>query len=715
MNENEKVEQMENTQLINAEAKANVEVGEQADTQEMQEIKIKPQVMGSSAEDYGSSSIKVLKGLEAVKKRPGMYIGDTGEKGLHHCLWEIIDNSVDEHVAGYCSKIRVELKEGNKAVVTDNGRGIPVDIHPEEGISAATIAMTVLHAGGKFGGEGASYTKTGGLHGVGASVVNALSTDFFIKIKRQKKVWFQEFTNGGEPVEALKEIGLMQEGEETGTTVGFSPDPNVFRAVEDDGDGTDVRNVIYQFNLKTVKERVELLAYLNPGLEITLVDERQKDEEGKIYEQTWNSDSFLGFLDFITKDKNMAEPVVPGQWFEREVMPPKGSAMKSSIYIRVAMRPHNGSRTEVLSFVNNIYTPGGGSHLTGFRSALLRTINAYGIENDLIKENLTSEDVMEGLAAAILVRVEEPKFEGQTKDKLGTREAQGAVSQATAAFLSKFFEENPKEAKEWVLRAIRASKARQAADRAREQVNLERLAAQTFPMPGKLADCQEKNPELTELYFVEGDSAGGSAKQGRDRKTQAILPLRGKILNTHRINEEHVLKNNEVQSIITALGCGYGEHLDMTKLRYHKIIIMTDADVDGAHIATLLLTFFHNYMPQVIEAGYVYVAMPPLYRVKNLRNPKKDVYVQNDEELANFYKEHDPKQWEHQRFKGLGEMNPEQLWETTMNPETRTLQRITYKHGGEDEVNIFDVLMGEDVKPRRAFIEENALYAEVQI
>lgn len=706
---------MENTQVNNTEntEASVVQVAEVVEKE--QEVQIKPQVIGNSAEDYGSSSIKVLKGLEAVKKRPGMYIGDTYEKGLHHCLWEIIDNSVDEHVAGYCSKIKVVLKEGNKAVVSDNGRGIPVDIHPEEGISAATIAMTVLHAGGKFGGEGSSYTKTGGLHGVGASVVNALSTDFFMTIKRQKKIWFQEFKNGGEPVEALKQIGDMADGEETGTTVGFSPDPKVFRAVEDDGDGTDIRDVIYQFNLSIVRERVELLAYLNPGLSITLVDEREIDEEGKIFEKTWNSNSFLGFLDFITKDKNMAEEVVPGQWFEKEVMPPKGSQMKSSIYVRVALRPHNGSRTEVLSFVNNIYTPGGGSHLTGFRSAVVRTINNYGMENGIIKENLSSDDVMEGLAAAILVRVEEPKFEGQTKDKLGTREAQGAVSQATSAFLSKFFEENPAEAKEWVLRAVRASKARQAADKAREQVNLERVASAGFRMPGKLADCREKNPELTELYFVEGDSAGGSAKQGRDNKTQAILPLRGKILNTHRMTEDNVLKNTEIQSIITALGCGYGENVDLTKLRYHKVVIMTDADVDGAHIATLILTFFHNYMPEVIEGGYIYVAMPPLFRMINKRNPKKSVYLRDDEAAAQFELENDMSQWEKGRFKGLGEMNPEQLWDTTMNPETRTLMRVGYTSGGEEEMNIFNVLMGEEVKPRREFIEENAMFADIQV
>lgn len=653
---------------------------------------------------YGPNSIKVLKGLEAVRKRPGMYIGDTGVRGLHHCLWEIIDNSVDESVAGYCTKIKVILHPDNSATVIDNGRGIPVDIHEEEGISAATLAVTVLHAGGKFGGEDSAYSRSGGLHGVGASVVNALSTKFEMTIWQQGKEWKQDFINGGKPVEDLKPVGDLTE-DKTGTMISFWPDPTVFCDVEDDGDGTEIRHMIYQYQQAKVSERIELLSYLNPGLELTLIDERDN------FEKTWNADSFLGFLDFIAEGKNLGDALLEGMAFEKTVEPSKGSNTKS-VYVRVALRPHMGSKSEVLSFVNNIYTPGGGTHLTGFKTALLRAINQYATDNNLIKTPLTGEDVAEGLAAAILVRVDEPKFEGQTKDKLGSREAQGAVNAALYQYLSKFFEENPKQAKEWVLRCFRASKAREAADRARQQVNNDGKISLGFKLSGKLAACQEKDPRLTEIYFVEGDSAGGSAKQGRDRHYQAILPLRGKILNTHRALREDVLSNNEVKSIILSLGCGIGETFDITKLRYHKVVIMTDADVDGAHICTLILTFFHNYMPQLIEAGHVYVAMPPLYRIQN---NKSVVYVSNDAELEEFYKTHDKKKWENQRFKGLGEMNPDQLWETTMDPTTRTLGQVKYQIGATEENTVFEILMGQEVPPRRAFIEENANLANIQV
>ena len=664
--------------------------------------------VSKNAEDYGAGSIKVLKGLEAVRKRPGMYIGDTGIRGLHHCLWEIIDNSVDESVAGFCSKIKVVLHKGNSATVLDNGRGIPVDIHPEEGISAATLAVTVLHAGGKFGGEGSAYSRSGGLHGVGASVVNALSTRFEMRIWRQGKLWIQDFHDGGKPVDKLKPIEDAPIGQ-TGTEVSFWPDPGVFCDIEDDGDGTDVRKVIYQFDRSRVSERIELLSYLNPGLELTLIDER----EDEVFEKTWNAQSFLGFLDFIAAGKNLGEEVLPGLWFEKNVAPTKGSD-KQSVYVRVALRPHAGSKNEILSFVNNIYTPGGGTHMTGFKTALLRAINQYGTESKILKAPLTGDDVAEGLAAAILVRVDEPKFEGQTKDKLGSREAQGAVNASLYQFLTKYFEENPREAKEWVQRCVRASKAREAADRARSQVNDEERVSTGFRLPGKLADCQSRDPEKTEIYFVEGDSAGGSAKQGRDRKYQAILPLKGKILNTHRAEEVDVLKSEEVQNIIMALGCGIGKNFDISKLRYHKIVIMTDADVDGAHICTLILTLFHNYMPQLIENGYVYVAMPPLYRLTSNKN-KKSVYIANDEELEKFFVQNDRKNFGLQRFKGLGEMNPDQLWETTMNPETRQIGQVEYVAQGTEEQEVFEVLMGEDVPPRRAFIEQNANMAELQV
>lgn len=655
---------------------------------------------------YGAGSIKVLKGLEAVRKRPGMYIGDTGIRGLHHCLWEIIDNSVDESVAGFCTKIKVVLHKGNSATVLDNGRGIPVDIHPEEGISSATLAVTVLHAGGKFGGEGSAYSRSGGLHGVGASVVNALSTRFDMRIWRQSKVWEQKFIDGGKPVEVLAPVGEAPSGK-TGTEISFWPDPTVFCDIEDDGDGTDVRRVIYQFDRNKVAERIELLSYLNPGLELTLIDEREEE----VFEKTWNASSFLGFLDFIAEGKNLGEPVLDGLWFEKNVEPTKGSD-KQSVYVRVALRPHTGGKSEILSFVNNIYTPGGGTHLTGFKTALLRAINQYGNDNNLLKTSLTSEDVAEGLAAAILVRVDEPKFEGQTKDKLGSREAQGAVNASLYQFLSKFFEENPKSAKDWIQRAIRASKAREAANKARELSNEEEDKAQKgFRLPGKLADCQERNPAKTEIYFVEGDSAGGSAKQGRDRKYQAILPLKGKILNTHRSAEADVLVNEEIKNILMALGCGTKNNFDINRLRYHKVVIMTDADVDGAHICTLLLTFFHNYMPELIKNGNVYIAMPPLYRLKS---NKVSHYVQNDEELEKFRQTHKGN-WELQRFKGLGEMNPEQLWETTMNPKTRSLGLVQYSETLEEENNIFEILMGKDVPPRREFIETNANLADIQV
>lgn len=652
---------------------------------------------------YDASSIKVLKGLEAVKKRPGMYIGDTGTRGLHHCLWEIIDNSVDEHVAGYCSKIKVTLHKDNSVTVIDNGRGIPVSIHPEEGISAATLAVTVLHAGGKFGGDGSAYSRSGGLHGVGASVVNALSTFFEITIKREGKVWHQRFENGGEPVEILKPIGEMQKGEGTGTKVFYQPSPKVFCDIEDDGDGTEVRHLVYQYDQKKVIDRMKLLSYLNPGLELSLVDERDGHEE------TWNASSFLGFLDVISTDFNLGEPILDGLVFEKNVEPTRGSD-KQSVYVRITLRPHMGSRSGILSFVNNINTPGGGTHLTGFKTALLRAINKYGTDKGLLKVNLTGEDVAEGLGAAILVRVDEPKFEGQTKDKLGSIEAQGAVNASTYQFLSKYFEENPVEAKLWVNRAIRASKAREAAEKARSAINDDSKMG-NFRMPSKLADCQSRKAELNEIYFVEGDSAGGSAKQGRDRKFQAILPLKGKILNTFKAEDVSVFKNEEIRSIIMALGCGIGESFDISKLRYHKVVIMTDADVDGSHICTLNLTFFHKYMPELIKAGHVYIAQPPLFKVKS---GKKLHYILNEEELNKFFADKNRKNWEVSRFKGLGEMDSDQLWDTTMNPETRILARVNYVED-ENVDEVFEMLMSEDVPPRRQFIEENASFANVDI
>ena len=673
--------------------------------------------MTMNTQEYGAHSIKVLKGLEAVKKRPGMYIGDTGERGLHHCLWEIVDNSVDEHVAGHCTKIVVTLNDDGSATVLDNGRGIPVDIHPDEGVSAATAAMTKLHAGGKFGGKDSAYARSGGLHGVGASVVNALSVRFDMTIWRQGQEWFQGFrrvdlTNenepGGTPQGPLRAMGPMKRGQSTGTMIRFWPDPSVFCDREDDGDGTEVREVVYRFKLSLVIERLELLSYLNPGLEIVLQDVRspeEGDDRTGPYERTFLADSFVGFLDILAARRNLGEQILEGMSVERS----ETSAGKS-VYVRVALRPHTGAKNEIQSFVNNIYTPGGGTHLTGFKTALLRAINQYATVNNLTKAALTGEDVSEGLAAAILVRVDEPKFEGQTKDKLGSREAQGAVNAVVYQFLMKFFEENPRSAKEWVARCQRAAKAREAAQRARDQVNEEKDVTAGFRLPGKLAECQERDPALCEIYFVEGDSAGGSAKQGRDRKIQAVLPLKGKILNSHRKDTADVYKSDEVKNIIVSLGCGVRQNFDLSKLRYHKVVIMTDADVDGAHIRTLILTFFHKYMPELIENGHVYMAMPPLYAMKTA---KQTVYIQDDIELEEFFKTNDPAKWNRQRFKGLGEMNPEQLWETTMNPMTRRMGKIRYKEGRELDDPVFEMLMGEEVPPRRAFIEENAQFADV--
>lgn len=647
--------------------------------------------------DYNAASIQVLEGLEAVRKRPGMYVGDSGFRGLHHCLWEIIDNSVDEHVAGYGNKITIRLHADLSASVQDSGRGIPVDTHPTKGISSATLAVTVLHAGGKFGGVGSAYSRSGGLHGVGASVVNALSTKFQMDIKRQGKLWQQIFTSGGKPEKDIAAIDSVASND-TGTFIRFWPDESIFKELTDDG---DIK--FFRFDEKTIQDRLELLSYLNPGLQIEFIN----DLNGAVY--NYSSPSFLGILNFISAGKSFDAPVFPGIEGQRnvKVQTPAGDG---EVYVRFAMQVHEGSSSVAMSFVNNIYTPGGGTHLTGLKASIARCLNQYAMNANIIKENISSEDILEGIACAVLVRLSEPQFEGQTKDKLGSKEALQAVNSAVTAVLSKYLEENPKSAKEWLARAQRASKARAAADRARHAINEERSASSGFRLPGKLADCSEQDPTKTELFFVEGDSAGGSAKQGRDRKTQAILPLKGKILNSHRAELSEVLSNIEVQNIFLALGTGIGDKFDIAKLRYHKIVIMTDADVDGAHIATLLLTFFHRYTPQLVAGGHIYLAQPPLYRMKN---PKKVVYLKDDAELAEFVLKHDEKQWTRNRFKGLGEMDPEQLWDTTMNPATRTLAQVQYAQNSRDE-EIFEILMGEDVPPRKKFIEEKALNVQVE-
>jgi DNA gyrase subunit B len=644
--------------------------------------------------EYNGSQIKVLKGLEAVRKRPGMYIGDTGLKGYHHCLWEIVDNAVDEHMAGHCSKIEVTLHSDGSASVQDNGRGIPVDIHPEEKIATATVVMTVLHAGGKFENETgqSAYKTSGGLHGVGASVVNALSTRFEMDVARDGHTWHQTFLNGGHPEENLKKTG---DSPLHGTKIRFWLDHQFFEVDE----GQTLR-----FDRAVIEKSLSTRANLNPGLEILFVDENV--EAGtEPYAKSWKSDSFVSILDVVSN--NRSEPVLPSLTATSSVETKNGV-----VEVMVAMRIHAERATSLMSFANNIVTPDGGSHETGFRMAVLRIFNKYAEENRLIKDPLTAEDVREGLVAAVSVRLADPRFAGQTKDRLANTECMGAVSSITGQMLARFFEENPKVAKSVIARAERAAKARAAAEKARELVE-RKSPLQVGTLPGKLADCQESDPSLCELYIVEGDSAGGSAKQGRDRKFQAILPLKGKPLNVWRQGSDaKALESDEINHIVQALGCGVSGTFDVSRLRYHKIVFMTDADVDGAHITTLLLTLLYKFMPALIDGGYLYVGMPPLYRVS--RGKGAPVWIRDDAELeAYFAGQSSPRDsFNVQRFKGLGEMNPEQLWETTMNPDTRTLMQVTAEDLGDVT---FDLLMGPEVPPRRAFIEERAGYANVDI
>lgn len=649
--------------------------------------------MDAKVNNYDGGNIKVLRGLEAVRKRPGMYVGDTGIKGLHHCLWEIVDNSVDEHMAGHCSAITVTLHSDGSASVQDNGRGIPVDMHPEEGISAATVVLTVLHAGGKFeNGEGeAAYKSSGGLHGVGASVVNALSTRMTADICRDGAHWHQAFTEGGAPVEAMKQVGPSSEH---GTTIRFWPDATIFR--HEEGEPEPV------FTRETVEKSLSTRAHLNPGLSMRLVDERDGTD------RTWLANDFAEILDDLKPAG--ATPVFGPLSTVTTVETAAGE-----VGVMVAMC-HTGNRgTTLASFANNIITPQGGAHEAGFRSALLRAFNTYGKANNLTKEALKAEDVAEGLVAAVAVRVTEPRFKGQTKEELGNTECNGAVTSVVYQMLSRYFEENPKEAKAAINRAVLAARARAAAEKARATVERKNPLS-IGGLPGKLADCQESDPELCELFIVEGDSAGGSAKQGRERKFQAILPLKGKPLNVQKAEDvAKALKSEEIQNIIQVLGCGAASAFNREKLRYHKIILMADADVDGAHITTLLCTLAHNFMPGLLAGGHLYIAVPPLYRVSKGRGEAQ--WLKDDAELDAFFADKSRQGWDVQRFKGLGEMNPEQLWETTMNPETRRLIQVSYSNNEapEEDDAVFDLLMGKEVPPRRAFIEERAGYANVDI
>ena len=641
---------------------------------------------------YDSSQIRILRGLEAVRKRPGMYIGDTGPRGFHHCLWEVVDNSVDEALAGFCTNILVRLYKDGSASVADNGRGIPVDLHPEEKISAATVVMTVLHAGGKFDNETgeSAYKTSGGLHGVGASVVNALSTRLTMEIKRDGFTWHQEFRGGGEPV---AELAMGKPSREHGTTIRFWPDPTIFVPEE----GQDPLS----FDKERVARSLSTRAHLNPGLAITLIDERDGSE------QTWKAESFAEILDDLA---TVSSAPVFGPLSETAAV----DTDKGRVEVMVALRVHAERASTIASYANNIVTPQGGTHEAGMRSALLKAINAYGKTNGLLKEPLTAEDVQEGLVAAVAVRVTEPLFAGQTKDKLANTECTGAVMQVVYRLLSKHFEENPKDAKNLINRAALAAKARAAAEKARELVERKNPLS-GGGLPGKLADCQESDPSLCELYIVEGDSAGGSAKQGRDRKFQAILPLKGKPLNVMKYDMGKALKSQEISNITTVLGCGVLNTFDISKLRYHRVIIMTDADVDGAHIQTLLTTLLHRLTPKLIAEGHLYVAMPPLYRaVKGKGDPH---WIRDDAELATFFADRNKSEWDVQRFKGLGEMNPEQLWETTMNPATRRLMRVHYTNPDTPELDdpTFDLLMSDDVPSRREFILERASQANIDL
>ncbi len=646
----------------------------------------------AAAKDYNAGQIQVLKGLEAVRKRPGMYIGTTGPRGLHHLVYEVVDNSIDEALAGYADSVDVTIHADDSITVVDNGRGFPVDIHPTEGIPGVELALTVLHAGGKF--DKNSYKVSGGLHGVGVSVVNALSEWLRVEVKRDSKVYEIGFARGAKTHD-LRVIGKSAPGD-TGTTVSFKPDLDIFPERE------------YSFD--TLSNRLREMAFLNRGVRVTLTDERQPGEElVEVRREEYHYEGGLKqFIDYLrgTRKPLHPEPI----YIEAE---------RPEADIELALQYDDGYNENTFTFVNNINTHEGGTHLTGFKSALTRTINDYARKTGLFKkgglEALSGDDVREGLTAVLSVKVREPQFEGQTKTKLGNSEIKGAVETVVNEKLSEFLEETPAVARAIIEKAISAARAREAARKARD-LTRKKSALETGVLPGKLADCSGTNPELSELYVVEGDSAGGSAKQGRDRSFQAILPLKGKILNVERARFDKVLSNEEIRAIITAIGTGIGEdEFDLGNARYHKIIIMTDADVDGSHIRTLLLTFFFRQMRNMVEAGMIYIAQPPLYRIGKGR---EEHYAYSDAErdqiLNRMRNGGDGKGIHVQRYKGLGEMNPEQLWKTTMDPSTRTILRVTLEDAVEAD-KIFQTLMGEDVDPRRKFIEENASYATLDV
>ena len=637
--------------------------------------------MGGENTEYGADQIQILEGLEAVRKRPGMYIGSTSSRGLHHLVYEIVDNAVDEALAGFCTEIQVTINPDNSITVIDNGRGIPVGINHKAGIPAVEVVFTILHAGGKFGGGG--YKVSGGLHGVGASVVNALSEWLEVTICREGKKYQQRYERG-HTMYPLKEIDVC-DSEETGTKVTFLPDKEIFE------------ETVYDYDI--LKQRLREMAFLTKGLRIVLRDTRADQEKEKIFHYEG------GIREFVTYLNRSKEALYP------EVIYCEGE--KDGVMVEVAMQ-HNDSYTEnSYGFVNNINTPEGGTHIVGFRNALTKTFNDYARKNKLLKDsepNLSGDDIREGLTAIVSVKIEEPQFEGQTKQKLGNSEARGAVDFVVSKQLEIFLEQNPTVAKATVEKSVLAQRAREAARKARD-LTRRKSALDGMSLPGKLADCSDKNPENCEIYIVEGDSAGGSAKTARNRATQAILPLRGKILNVEKARLDRIYSNAEIKAMITAFGTGIHEDFDISKLRYHKIIIMTDADVDGAHIATLLLTFLYRFMPELIKQGYVYLAQPPLYKVEK---NKKVWYAYDDAELNNILEQigRDNNN-KIQRYKGLGEMDAEQLWETTMDPEKRILLRVTMDESATSEIDLtFTTLMGDKVEPRREFIEENARFVE---
>lgn len=634
----------------------------------------------NNTEDYGAGQIQVLEGLEAVRKRPGMYIGSTSARGLHHLVWEIVDNSIDEALAGYADEVEIVIEEDNWIKVTDNGRGIPVGIQEKMGRPAVEVILTVLHAGGKFGGGG--YKVSGGLHGVGSSVVNALSEDLEVYVYKDNEIYHQAYKKGV-PQFDLKVIG--ETDKPTGTVIRFKADPEIFTETT-------------EYNYDTLQQRTRELAFLNKGISITLRDEREEEVREDSYHYEGGIKSYVEMLN-ETKEPLHDEPIYVHE-------------SKDDIEVEIALQYNKGYATNLLTYANNIHTYEGGTHEEGFKRALSRVLNSYGLNSKIIKEDkerLSGEDTREGLTAVVSIKHSDPQFEGQTKTKLGNSEVRQVVDKLFAELFERFLYENPQVGRIVVEKSIMASHARLAAKKARE-VTRRKSALEISSLPGKLADCSSKDPSRSEIFIVEGDSAGGSTKSGRDSETQAILPLRGKILNVEKARLDRILNNNEIRSMITAFGTGIGGEFDLSKARYHKIVLMTDADVDGAHIRTLLLTFFYRFMRPLLEAGYVYIAQPPLFK---LTQGKQKYYVFNERELDKLKEELDPSpKWSISRYKGLGEMNADQLWETTMNPEHRALLQVSLEDAIEAD-QVFEMLMGDVVENRRQFIEDNAVYANL--